>query len=177
MELKDQDRIAMNRALRAILIEASDDELQEAFADTGEDLEALAARGEAIAQRAIHETCGAAQDLHRSLGALLRMLRRRDRLSLDDVARNARVAASELRSIELYPEFDPNPRTIFQLAQYFNVPTKSLVALSGAVHVTEEVREEAVRFAASSGDIAELTTEERKQLIQFVSFLKDHTDQ
>ena len=178
MEPKDHDRTVMNRALRDILLEASDDELREAFAGTGEDLNALAARGESAAQHALSETHDAAEveDLHRGLGMLLRMLRRREQLSVDDLANNARVSAPELRRIERDPAFDPNPRTIFQLEQYFELTERSLVVLSGAVHVDDDVREEAVRFAASSEDISGLTKEQRKLLNQFVKFLRKHTD-
>ncbi len=55
---KDNDRIAMHRGLRSILIESSEDELREAFAGTGEDLDALAARGKAAAERALAEVTG-----------------------------------------------------------------------------------------------------------------------
>ena len=173
-----QDEPMMNRALRAILLEASEDELREAFADTGEDLDALAARGKAVAQRALSETSDPArvEDLHRGLGVLLQMLRRRERLSIDELAQNARVDASELRHIESDPAFDPNPRTIVQLAQYFKLPERSLVVLSGAVRVDDNVREEAVRFAASSDHISGLTREQRKHLNQFVKFLRELTD-
>lgn len=178
MESKEQDRIKMNRALRAILLEASEDELREALAGTDEDLDTLAARGEAVVQRALSKVrdTGGVEDLHRGLGALVQMLRRREQLTIDELAHNARVAASELRRIELDPAFDPNPRTIFQLEQYFNLADRSLVVLSGAVQVDDDVREEAVRFAASSGHISELTKEERRHLHQYVKFLTKHTD-
>ena len=179
MELKDSDRIAMHRGLRSILIESSEDELREAFAGTGEDLDALAARGKATAERAIAEVTGAAagvEDLHRGLGVIVRLLRRKERLSIDELAQNARVAAVELRQIEDDPMFDPSPRTIFQLEQYFKLHERSLVVLSGAVRVDNNIREEAVRFAASSENIQELTKEERKLLNQFVKFLRKHTD-
>ena len=161
-----------------IFIEASDDELRKAFAGTEEDLDALAAGGKAAADRAIAEVTGAAsvEDLHRGLGALIQMLRRSKRLSVDELAENARIAASELRRIEHDPKFDPSPRTIFQLEQYFNLNERSLVILSGAMHVDNNIREEAVRFAASSEDIQELTKEERKLLNHFVKFLSKHTD-
>ena len=168
----------MNRVLRAILLEASEDELREAFADTGENLNALAARGKAAAQRALAETCDATgvEDLHRGLGTLLQMLRRREQLSIDELAQSANVSEVELRQIETDPSFDPNPRTIFQLEQYFKLDERSLVILSGAVHVENRIREEAVRFAANSENIHGLTKEERKLLNQFVKFLKKHTD-
>ena len=178
MESNKQKRTKMNRALRDILLESSEDELREAFADTGEDLDALAVRGKAAAQLALSEARDAAgvEDLHRSLGVLLQMLRRRKRLSVHELAQNARVSASELRCIELDPSFEPNPRTIFQLEQYFKLPERILVVLSGAVHVNDDVREEAVRFAASSEDISGLTNEQRKHLNHFVKFLRKHTD-
>ena len=178
MEPKDHDRIAMHRGLRSILIDASEDELREAFAGTGEDLEALAARGRAAADRAIAEATRVAgvEDLHRSLGVLIQMSRRNEGLSVEELARNARVAVSEVYGIERDPTFDPSPRTIFQLEQYFNFRERSLVMLSGAVRVDNDVREEAVRFAASSEDIHGLTKEERKLLHGFVSFLSKRTD-
>ena len=172
------DRTAMNRALRDILLEASDDELRDAVAHADADLDLLAAHGKAAARRAITETSDATglQDLHRGLGALLGMLRRREQLSVDELALNARVAASELRRIELDPRHAPNPRTIYQLERYFKLATGSLVTLSGAVRVADDVREEAVRFAASSENISDLTKEERKLLNHFVKFLRKQTD-
>jgi transcriptional regulator with XRE-family HTH domain len=168
----------MNRALRDILLEASEAELRDALADTEEDLDALAARGRAAAQRALSETTdtGGAEDLHRGLGAILQLLRRREQVSIDELAQKARVAASELRHIELDPECDPNPRTIFQLERYFKLPERSLVVLSGAVRVGDDLREEALRFAASSEDISGLTKEQLQLLNHFVKFLAEHTD-
>lgn len=178
MEPKEQDRTKMNRALRDLLLEAPEDELREVLADSGEDFDALAARGKAAAQRALSQTPDVAgvEDLHRGLGALVQMLRRRDHLSVDELAQRARVDAAELRRIELDPSYDPNPRTIFQLEQHFKLTERSLVVLSGAVQVDDDVREEAVRFAASSEDISGLTKEQRKLLSHFVKFLREHTD-
>lgn len=179
IESKSRDRIALNRALRDIFLEASEDELREAFAGTGENLDALADRGEAVVRRALSEVrddANAVEELHRGLGALVQMLRRHGRISIDELARAAQVDVSELRRIELDPAFDPNPRTIFQLERYFDLPERSLVVLSGAVHVDDDVREEAVRFAASSEHVSELTKDERKLLNQFVKFLREHSD-
>ena len=50
----------MNRAIRAIILEASEDELREAFVDTPEDFDALAARGRASVQPALSRTVSAA---------------------------------------------------------------------------------------------------------------------
>lgn len=178
MDFRSVDRIKINRALRDLLLEASNSELREAFSGTGEDLEALAARGRAAALSALSEATNPVevQDLHRGLGALVQMLRRRERLTVATLAHRACVDPCELRKIETEPGFDPNPRTIFQLARFFNLPEKSFIILSGALRVSPEVREEAVRFAACSADISGLTRDQRKILNQFVKFLREHTD-
>ena len=178
MKPKEQDRTKMNRVLRDMLLEASELELREALHGTAEEFEALAARGRAAAQRALAATEGTddVQDLHRGLGALIQMLCRREHISLDQLAVRARVDADELRRIELDAAFEPNPRTIYQLEQYFRLAARSLVILSGAVQVANDVRAEAVRFAASSQNIAELSREERKLLNRFVEFLRGQTD-
>lgn len=178
MESRERDRSKMNRALRDLLLESSEDALREALTDSGEDFDALAARGKAAAERALSETSNFAgiEDLHRGLGALVQMLRRRDHLSVDELAQRARVDVAELRRIELDPSYDPNPRTIFQLARHFKLPERILLVLSGAVQVDGEVREEAVRFAASSEGISGLDKERSKLLSHFVKFLREHTD-
>ena len=178
MEPNEPKETKMNRALRGLLLDATENELREVLADCGQDFDALAARGRAAAERALSETPdhSEAQDLHRGLGALLQLLRRREHLSIDELAAKALVDVSELRKIELDASFESNPRTIFQLEKHFKLPERSLVILSGAVQVDGDVREEAVRFAASSEDISGLTKEERKLLNHFVKFLREHTD-
>ena len=177
MELKDRDLIAANRALRDIFLEASEHELREAFSGADEDFDALAARGRAVAERALAEVrdADAVEELHRGLGKLLQLLRRSARLSIDELARAARVDASELRRVEIDPTFEPSPRAIFQLERHFNLPERSLVVLSGAVRVDDAVRDEVVRFAASAEHMSDLTREERKLLNQFVKFLKEYS--
>lgn len=173
------DRTNMSRALRDVFLETPESELRDVLAEAGMDFDALAARGRAVGLRALagtREDTGQVEDLHRGLGALVRLLRRRDNLTLEQLAAAARVDPSELRSIESNPSFDPNPRTIFQIEQFFRLPARSLVVLSGAVRVESEIREEVLRFAASSKDISKLSREEKKLLAQFVQFLSEHTD-
>ncbi len=142
------------------------------------DFDALAQHGRTLLQKALDkvEQPGIVQDLHRGLGSLVAMLRRRERLTPEALAAQARIDAVELCRIESDPTCDPNPRTIFQLEQFFKLPARSLVALSGAVRVDDAVRSEAVRFAASSQSMSALTREESKVLNKFVKFLSEHTD-
>lgn len=178
MKREKETQIKLNRALRDVLLESSDGELREALDGAKESFDSLAARGRAAAQRALAESDDATnvRDLHRGLGALMLMLRRRDRLSVDELAKKARVDADELRCIEQDPAFEPHPRTVYQLEQYFKLPQRSLVVLSGAVRVDSDLRAEVVRFAASSEHITELSREEHKLLNRFVKFLREHTD-
>ena len=115
-------------------------------------------------------------DLHRGLGTLIQLLRRREKITDDELASRASIDLAELRQIEIDPTFEPNPRTIFQLEQYFKLRRRSLVVLSGAIPVNHELRDEAVRFAASAQNISALTGEERELLNRFVKFLEEYTD-
>lgn len=167
-----------NRALRDLILEASEQELREALDGAEESFDSLAAQGRAVIQQTLDtvEKTDDVPDLHRGLGVMIQMLRRRDRLSYEQLASKAHIAVAELRQIENDPTFNPNPRTIFQLEQFFNLPSRALVVLSGAVRVSKQVREEALRFAASSQNMSELSREEKKLLNEFVKFLQEQTD-
>jgi len=151
--------------------EAFDDEAAYvAFANRGRDAVARALAGADRVEEA--EVLA----LHRGLGVLLRLLRRRDGLSVEELARAARVDPAELTRIESDASYDPSPRTIYQLEEHFRLPARSLVLLSGAQDVGDDVRSEAIRFAASADGISTLSRAERKLLNSFVAFLKAHTD-
>ena len=173
------DREKLTKGLRKLFHEATDDELDDALQHAGIDPKDLAARGRAAAQRALAAVGeGAAEvfELHKCLGVLVRLLRGRDGLSIAQLADKARVDPKELESIESDPEFEPNPRTIVQLEKHFRMKSRSLVLLSGAFTVEDDVRDEAVRFAAHSENIASLGRKQKRMVNDFVRFLRDHTD-
>ena len=178
MKSKEDKEVRISRALRDIILDASEQELREALEGASEGFDSLAAQGRAVFQKALNnvEKTDDLPDLHRGLGALIQILRRRERISPEQLASKARIDVAELRRIELDPTFDPNPRTIFQLEKYFNLPSRVLVVLSGAIRVSNQVREEVVRFAASSEHMTELSREEQNLLNRFVKFLQEHTD-
>ncbi len=174
-----QDQFKTSRALRDLILEVPENELCEELSKCGLKSAALAARGRSVAERALantREESAEIEDLHRGLGALIQMLRRQNKLSVEELASQARIDVAELRSIELDLSFDPNPRTIYQLEQHFGLPARCLVILSGAAHVESGVREEAVRFAASAKDIGNLSRGEKKLLYRFIKFLGECTD-
>ncbi len=64
------------------------------------------------------------------LGRLLRQLRRRDNVDLPRLAAEVRVPESELRALEEGGGGAPRPRTIHQLATFFKISPRALLALS-----------------------------------------------
>ena len=173
---------AMSLAFKSFAMEASEKELDEALASEGEDPEALLGRADAAIHAAVDRdeertprpalTDQETLALHEGLSALVQLLRRQAHLSEDDLADAARVDADEIRRIEFDPTYSPSPRTVYQLEEYFNLPERTLVLLSGAVSSrTPGFTDEVLRFAAHSKEIGRLSREEKKLLNKFVRFL------
>lgn len=180
MKNKDFDDNKISQLVRDLIIESSEDELQDDLKNLENDFNDLVKRGISAANKAmknIQEESAQVEDLHRGLGALIQMLRKRDNISIDFLAEKAQIDVYELKNIEENVSFQPTPRTIYQLAQYFQLPPKSLVILSGAIRVKSSIQIEALRFAASSNNISSLTSEEKELLNRFVKFLSKHTDE
>jgi len=112
------------------------------------------------------------------LSMLVRQVRRRDGLTLGALAERLRVEVSELKRLETDPTFTPSPRTLYNLAQYMKVPALSLQRLTpDAANNDDEINEAALRFAASSDDLSQLTSEERNSLNAFVKALANNKDE
>ncbi len=107
-----------------------------------------------------------------AFGSLVQMLRRKKGLSIEQLADAANIDAMEIISIENEPKYLPRPRTVHQLSETFRLPERSLTRLSNltTVHDTK-LRDAAVRFAAHSSPVTELTGEESCALNEFVAYL------
>jgi transcriptional regulator with XRE-family HTH domain len=107
-----------------------------------------------------------------AFGALVQLLRRDRKLSVEQLAANAQLSASEILNIEFDPKYVPKPRTVFQISKYFSLPDRSLMKLANVTTVhSNKLRDAAVRFAASSSTVMDLSREERAALTEFVQFL------
>jgi transcriptional regulator with XRE-family HTH domain len=107
-----------------------------------------------------------------AFGRFVNLMRRRRGLSMEKLAEQASLDASELLVIEESTNYVPEPRTIYQLAQVFDVPQPSLMALAGLTVANDHgLRQEAVRFAARSESVQKLTPEESSALEAFVAVL------
>jgi hypothetical protein len=129
--------------------------------------ESVARTGPRVAEHSEDESVGTY-----AFGALVALLRRDRMLTVEQLAAEARISAEDLLNIEVYPRHVPNPRTVYQLAQVFKIPQRSLMKLSNLTTVhSERLRDAAVHFAASSSQVMDLTPEERAALTEFVHFL------
>lgn len=173
---------ALSRAFREFVLEADAKDLEEAIVAMGEDSKQLAESSRAIAVEALkrnemrvgveNQERVEAEALHEGLSALIQLLRRREGMSEEDLAKRARVDVEEIRRIEVDRSYTPSPRTIYQLEQVFRLPSRTLVLLSGAKKRTRpDFTNEVMRFAANAKTMGKLNSAEMKLLNEFVNFL------
>ena len=112
-----------------------------------------------------------------AFGILVRQLRLREDMTVAELADRARVAEEELRAIEHDPHCKPRPRTVHQLSQYFEMPEREMMKLSGATRTYDVAFQEAAyRFAAKSDDLSKLTDAERQALDEYIKYLNELYD-
>lgn len=106
------------------------------------------------------------------LGLFVFQLRRRDKLTVQQLAERLRVSPNEIDTIEKNPQYGPRPRTLHQLANYSEIPASNLVRLVPDVaNVDTQIEQAAYRFAASSDGLSGLSRAERRGFNDFVKFL------
>ena len=109
-----------------------------------------------------------------AFGRFINLMRRRRRMSLEQLAVTADVDMADLVEIERDPHHKPELRTAYQLANYFKVSRSDLMQVAGlAAPKDARLFDEGVRFAARSESTAELTPEENAALEAFVAVLSE----
>lgn len=107
-----------------------------------------------------------------AFGKFVNLMRRRQGFSIEKLADEAELDASEVLVIEDDVHYLPEPRTVYRLAQVFKVPQRQLMELAGLTAANDdELRREAVRFAARSESMERLTKSESAALDAFVAVL------
>ena len=145
--------------------------------DAGAPIAVLASLGMFLSPELVGKDEGRGERLSHGFGVFVRQLRRRDELTVDELAVKARVDVEELRQVEHNPHFRARPRMVHQLSEYFKIPERSMMKLAGAIVANDDVIEaEAERFAAKSDDMSKLTRDEKKLLNEFVKFLSRHSE-
>ena len=103
---------------------------------------------------------------------LLELTRREHKLTWETFAAKLDVDLVELIGIATDEHYKPAPRTVNRIAQFINVPAEKLFVLSGLARAKDvHFQEAALRFAARSQPIEELSHEEHEALEEYVKFL------
>lgn len=119
----------------------------------------------------------AVEESRLALGRFVSLMRRRSRLSIEALAEKAEVEVGEILSIEKDAHYVPEMRTIYRLALAFGVSQKKLMGLSGLTRPKDVTYlDEAVRYAARSESIADLTAEEQAALDGLIAVLSEKKD-
>ncbi len=109
-----------------------------------------------------------------ALKRFVELSRRQKNLSRQQLAEQADIDLSELEGIETDMHYMPETRTMYQLATVFGVSQKKLMGLSGLTQPKDvSYVEEAVRYAARSESISNLTPEEQAALDGLIAVLSE----
>jgi transcriptional regulator with XRE-family HTH domain len=130
----------------------------------------LLARDPALESRSL----AAGEEARIAFGRFVHLMRRRRGYSMEQLAEQADLEPSELLVIEDDVHYVPGPRTVYKLAETFDVPQQRLMQLAGLAAANDAgLAREAVRFAARSESIEKLTAEESAALEAFVAVLSE----
>lgn len=121
---------------------------------------------------ASHRSIPKVEEANIAFGRLVRLMRRNNGYSIEKLAEDASIDIEELLDIEDDAHYRPDVRTVYQLANVFGLPRTNLLKIAGLIEAQNEaLYKEAVRFAARSEPVAELTAQEKAALEAFVAVL------
>lgn len=113
-----------------------------------------------------------------AFGQFVVFSRRKRGLTIEVLANEADVDLKELVAIEQHdPYYQPDPRTVYQLANYLEVSRAKLMTLAGLSQTNDNVRDDALKFAARSASVEKLSPHEMTILEGYVSVLTEHKSQ
>lgn len=102
------------------------------------------------------------------------LLRRQRGLSIEDFADTVHIDVSEAQVLEEDPFYSPEPRTVYYIAQAFNMPQAALNSYAGVTIANDfEAISGTHRFAARSESRSKLTGDELVLLNAIVAVLEE----
>ncbi len=114
---------------------------------------------------------------HVGFGRFVRLLRRQQQLSVEDLADASEATPEELIAIENDPHYKPEPSTVFGVASYFKLPPKRMMAMAGLGSISSSrLREQSVRFAACAEPREPLTPSENDALQAMLKVIVEDAD-
>lgn len=106
-----------------------------------------------------------------ALAKLVELWRRQHRLTVEEFAKRANLTEAEIVGIET-AEFVPEPRILWQLSKAIRISYDKLMLIAGhVVNRDESLSNAAVRFAARSETMEQLTRQEQEALHEFINLL------
>lgn len=160
------------RVLRDFIIHSTEAEIDEALRDAGHDPDDVAEQTRSIIERALSASDAARVSSQRGFQLFVAFLRRRERLTEEELASKANVPPCDVRRIEFDSAFEPSPRTLTRLETFFKLPSRSLAIMAGAVRVHDrEFQQEVERFAALAPGRDKLSADEKELLNHIVKAL------
>lgn len=119
------------------------------------------------------EASEAPTPIRMAFGSFVETMRRQKGFSIEKLAERADLEVADIVRIERDAHFRPEPRVVHRLAETFNLPGKAMQQLSGNTVARPGLQEQALRFAARSGDSPQkLSREEQRALAEFISYLE-----
>lgn len=113
-----------------------------------------------------------ADEANVAFGRFVRLMRRSQRMSREELAQNADIDIKEIIEIEDDVRHKPHVRSVYQLSGVFKLPSVKLMQVAGLAKVrNDNIERHIERFAARSDPMADLTIEERAALEDFVAQL------
>lgn len=110
-----------------------------------------------------------------AFGKFVALSRRKKQLSVEALAQASELDIEELIAIEqLDAHFVPEPRTVFQLAEFFKVPYEKLLEIAGLKSPKNPALiGHAIKFAARSASVDKLSNIELRALEELVLALSE----
>jgi transcriptional regulator with XRE-family HTH domain len=107
-----------------------------------------------------------------AFGQFVALWRRNSGWNAEQLAAEAGIDTEEILEIEHDPHCEPEADAVHKLASVFGVPSNRMMELAGLIQArTPHLREEAIRFAASSEPLSALSEAEQQALEAFVGAL------
>ena len=116
-------------------------------------------------------------NLRMVLSRVVNLTRRQKGMGLEEFSRAADIDLEEAITIENVGSRSPSPRTLYQVSKTLDLPLKGLMQLAGLSSHREggSLSSEALRFAANSEPIRDLSSKETAALEDFVAILAQQT--
>ena len=105
----------------------------------------------------------------------MHMLRIQKRLTIDQLARRIDVDSEQLLFIESKIGYKAPPRTLRNLANFYELPMKGFLQLAGVLAPDKRLEEDMVKFAAESDSFETLSAEEKRLLNNIIKLISDRS--